>query len=75
MCSGKDSAKVKLTDDSGSICDVILEGASCVLTYKKDISSVQCMTKEEVNLNFGLKKAEIVARDGKKFNIIVRTVG
>ena len=69
IVTGKGSAKVKLTDDSGNVCDVILEGALCVPTYKQDILSVQCMTKKGVNVNFGPKKAEIVTPDGKKFNI------
>ena len=55
--AGKGSAKVKSTDHSGNICDVILEGALCVPTYKQDILSVQYMTKKEVNINFGPKKA------------------
>lgn len=66
----KGDACVPLIDSSGNVQTAILENALYVPSFKQDIFSVQAATEKGASVEFKPNSAELVSKNGTKFNIV-----
>ena len=65
----KGDALVMLRDSNGELIETLLEDALCIPSYPQDIFSVQAATKKGAHVSFSKDSAELVCRDGLRFDI------
>ena len=69
IVQGKGDAVIKLVSTNGKICDITLENALFIPSYKQNILSVPSMTKKGVTVTFCPDSALITTPNGTSFQI------
>ena len=63
------SVQIKLRNKSGVDCDATLENTLYIPSYPQEIFSVYAANEQGATVNFGPHSAELITKEGTKFNI------
>ena len=69
MALKRGDVEIIIKDTTGELVNATLKNASYILSYPQNIFSVQAATERGDSVSFNPGSAELVYKDGTKFNI------